>query len=146
MEITAPPPPTSSRSTRSTRAAPLPTIPNQTLPGFVPYVEPYYPPLTESGKPALTEAADKRLLALQSTEKAKEVVLKQKEAATAAGKGATIAPSESARSGRRSRTETMLPLGVAPPRILGWKMDVSRPASFWHSVSCPAADQLDYIV
>ena len=88
--------------------------------------------MTESGKPAIVEAADKRYIALQNAEKAKELLAKQK---VAAG-GNVASTTESTRSGRRSRTDTMLPLGVAPPRMLGWKMDVS-----WRAISCPDSRQ-----
>lgn len=123
---THPAPAVSSRPTRSTRAQPTlpPSSPSASAstpvnPVFMPYIEPYYPPTTESGKPALVEATERRFVALQTAEKLQEMQAKQKEA----GKGGQNG--DSMRSGRRSRTETMLPFGVAPPRMLGWKMDVS---------------------
>jgi len=85
------------------------------------HVEPYYPPTTESGKPALIEAADKRLIAIQNVEKAREIQARLK---SMAKPGAT---SENTRTERKSRNETMLPLGVPPPGILGWRSDVSDP-------------------
>jgi hypothetical protein len=123
---THPAPTVSSRPTRSTRAQPTlpPSSPSASAstpvnPVFMPYIEPYYPPTTESGKPALVEATERRFVALQNAEKLQEMQAKQKES----GKGGQAG--DSMRSGRRSRTETMLPFGVAPPRMLGWKMDVS---------------------
>jgi len=85
------------------------------------HVEPYYPPTTESGKPALIEAADKRLIAIQNVEKAREIQARLKSMAKPG------AASENTRTERKSRNETMLPLGVPPPGILGWRSDVSDP-------------------
>jgi hypothetical protein len=113
----------SSRPTRSTRALPAPPLPSAPVnPVLIPYIEPYYPPTTESGKPALVEATERRFVAIQNAEKVKEMQDKQKE--SVGGKNGQ--PVDSTRSGRRSRTETMLPFGVVSPRMLGWKMDVSR--------------------
>lgn len=95
------------------------------------YVERYYAPLTESGKPALEEAADKRLVAMDSADRAKEVRAQRAAAAalqSQTGGKTTVPPAppaEEPRSLRKSRIENMLPFGVAPPRMLGWKMDVS---------------------
>ena len=92
------------------------------LPGDVKlvYVEPYYPPTTESGKPALVEAAEKRLIAIQNVEKAREIQARLKSMAKPGAMG------ENTRTERKSRNETMLPLGVPPPGILGWRSDVSN--------------------
>ncbi|KAG7558205.1 hypothetical protein FFLO_02858 [Filobasidium floriforme] len=127
---THPAPTVSSRPTRSTRAQPTlppysPSASAPVNPVFMPYIEPYYPPTTESGKPALVEATERRFVALQNAEKLQEMQAKQKES----GKGGQAG--DSMRSGRRSRTGTMLPFGVAPPRMLGWKMDFDLDGDFW---------------
>jgi hypothetical protein len=83
-------------------------------------VEPYYPPTTESGRPALVEAAEKRLIAIQNVEKAREIQARLKLLAKPGTTG------ENTRTERKSRNETMLPLGVPPPGILGWRSDVSH--------------------
>jgi hypothetical protein len=93
------------------------------------YAEPYYPPTTESGKPALIEAAEKRLIAIQNVEKAREIQARLK---SMAKPGAT---SENTRTERKSRNETMLPLGVPPPGILGWRSDVSNPEDVGSGIS-----------
>jgi cell division septation protein DedD len=92
---------------------------------ILPFVEPYYPITTESGKPAIVQAADKRLAAMENAEKAKELHAKLKIRGTKGPVG------DLTRSERRSRNESLLPFGVSAPEMLAWHMEV-RNRTFNH--------------
>jgi hypothetical protein len=148
--IPAHPPPTPSTVPRPLRTTtrPGPSDPSTLDPGPV-YMEPYFPPTTESGRPALLEAAERRSAILQNKEKVREAQAKLNLHPITNGSRPNIAnPSTSnastntnARMERRSRNETLLPFGIPPPSMLNWKMDVSTPDLLLHP---PPASITDY--